>query len=167
MKIGIDPGNKGAIAVLTNDDKFVDVVDMPTFYKNVNGKQKLFIDDMELFHLLHSFKSPDGKNTAALEIVGAMSKGGTKQGATSMFNFGMGYGAVKMALAVLDYEIKHIAPVTWKRQFGLIGCSKADSIPQARAFIKSCGFDSDEYVWLKKHDGRADAILLANMLSAD
>lgn len=163
MIIGIDPGNNGAIALLDNNGIFVDVVDIPTCERIVGGKVKTFIDDSELFKVLHTFRKPNEKNVVALENVNAMAKGGTKQGAVSMFNFGMGFGMIKMALTVLEFEVSLIAPISWKRQHGLVGSDKSASIPLARAFITHCGMNADSYIKLKKHDGRADAVLIATM----
>ena len=163
MKIGIDPGLSGALALLTDNDEFVEVLDMPTYQERTKTKINTYIDEVELFLILQRWKSIDNKPICSLERVGAMSKGGKKQGTTSMFKFGEGFGAVKAVIKILDIPFVLQSPVVWKREFGLVGHGKDESLPAARALVSASGQCWEKLLNLQKHNGRADAILIATM----
>ena len=78
-------------------------------------------------------------------------------GATSAFNFGFTTGAIHGILAGLGIPYRTVVPVVWKRYFGLLGQGKDASRAEA-----SRRLPQHAHHWpLKKHDGRAEATLLA------
>src|SRR5207253_1693340 len=80
-----------------------------------------------------------------------------KQGVVSSFGFGRSVGVVHGVLAALGYPSTRIAPEVWKRQMNLIGAVKDASRTRALKYFPRAPLD------LKKHDGRAEALLLARL----
>lgn len=146
MIIGIDPGLSGAIFLLQGDDS--DVFDMPVTERLVNGKLKRQIDPASLARIL-----PTDAEFVIVEQVSAM----PGQGVTSSFNFGFTAGAIQGVVAALGLPLRTVHPQVWKRKFGLLGQPKDASRAEA-----SRRLPQHAHLWpLKKHDGRAEAALLA------
>jgi crossover junction endodeoxyribonuclease RuvC len=151
--IGIDPGKTGAIAILSTD---------------TNGVGRLFIWDMPIneitgdpcpFELHAILKNSTNFNALAyLELVGAR----PNQGVVSTFNFGVGFGIVQAALAINQIPITMVRPSDWKPRMripsgGTKTQKKAKAMDRAGQLLPFC---TD--MWpLKKHDGRAEAALIA------
>ena len=164
ITLGIDPGITGAISIFDDDDdldnktrlvdpRLVDVFDLPTMQI---GKSKQ-LNSSALSKLIKKYMywtewSPYStpKMIAYVEKVGAM----PGQGVTSIFNFGMGYGAIQGVLAAHHIPYKLVTPQKWKKYYNLTGkdkdCARTLAIQQ---------FPKAE-LNLKKHIGRADAILI-------
>jgi len=142
--IGIDPGLSGAIALLRNGE-YAEVWDMPTMGRGSGTKQQ--INAAEVGNLLRECPPC----TAYMELVGAM----PGQGVSSMFNFGKAAGAVLGALGALQFPVVEVTPVRWKRTFDLIGKDKDMARTVAQQLMPQAPLS------LKKHCGRADALLLA------
>lgn len=152
LTIGVDPGQTGAIGFLA-DGQFVDVFDMPTTGRgHGNGLQ---VDAPKLAEILRG--APMMRHgalvTAFVEDVHAM----PKQGVVSSFGFGRSAGVVHGVLAALGYPTTMIRPEMWKRQMGLIGALKDASRQRAQKYFPRAPLQ------LKKHDGRAEALLLARL----
>jgi len=142
--IGIDPGLSGAIALLRNGE-FAEVFDMPTMGRGSGNKQQ--INAAEVGKLLRECPPC----MAWIEQVGAM----PGQGVSSMFNFGKATGAVLGALGALQFPVSSVTPVKWKTTFGLIGKDKDMARTAAQELMPTAPLS------LKKHGGRADALLIA------
>lgn len=149
ISIGIDPGLSGAIAVLNGDD--VTVHDMPVFRYSETGFVKRAVDLKSLTYILYQ-ASGDGAAPpyVFLERVNAM----PGQGVAGMFNLGMSYWGAAGVAHGLDYPVELIRPQAWKQHFGL-GRDKET----ARALAHHHYPDVDLH--LKKHHGRAEALLIA------
>lgn len=152
--VGIDPGLSGAIALLRNGE-YAEVWDMPTMGRGSGSKQQ--INAAEVAKLLRGCPPCP----AYIELVGAMPKFNKQgqrtgsQGASSTFNFGKATGAVYGALAALSFPMFEVTPVKWKREFGLIGKEKDMARTMAQQMMPAAPLS------LKKHCGRADALLIA------
>lgn len=154
LDVGIDPGLDGAISFL-NGQVLLNVFDMPTQSKTY-GKGR----EVDPFGLLQIFKNI-GQETiykVFVEQVGANNMRGRKQGASSMFCFGDGFGVIRAVLAALSLRHEFITPAVWKRSAGLIGKDKSVSLTMARRLYPGA---STELV-LAKHEGRAESILIAH-----
>lgn len=146
--IGIDPGLHGAIAVYGTTSDTVDVYDIPTHELTVNGKNRLQIDKHQLRNLLLAA----GCNRAFVEDVHSM----PKQGVASSFKFGFVAGCIQQAVVDAGFELVLVQPAVWKRRFNLTSDKDAS---RARA---SELLPAHAHLWpLKKHDGRAEAALIA------
>lgn len=152
LTLGIDPGQTGAIAVLA-DGEFAAFVDMPTMARPAGGEQ---INGSALASALREVRQryPGAAVLATLEQVGPM----PKQGVTSTFRFGEGFGVVQGVLGALGIPLALVHPQRWKRLMGLQGKEKdvartvaLQRFPAAAAQLQR-----------KKDVGRADALLIAS-----
>ena len=167
MIIGIDPGLTGAVAVLRDDGAGVAVHDMPTMPWTKDGKKRM-VDPAALAELLRQYLHY-GNVAVFTEKVQAMPRSirgrEVKMGAASSFNFGTGFGMINGVVAALTHGLltmsgdgmthELVTPVAWKRYAGLIGTDKD------AARVMAQGQWPDLELHLKKHSGRADALLIA------
>ncbi len=78
-----------------------------------------------------------------------------RQGIASAFNFGVGFGSVLSILQARHLSIELVTPVVWKRAMGLSKDKRA-SLDKARLLYPAADLS------LAKHEGRAEALLLAH-----
>jgi crossover junction endodeoxyribonuclease RuvC len=149
MKGGIDPGaTSGALALLTEDLKLVEALDMPTL---LNGK-KQEVNAAELGKILRTWYSvSQGNLTIYLEAVHSM----PAQGVSSVFGFGDSFGCIRGVCGALMIPLVRIQPQAWKKRCSLIGKPKDAARTLAQQYYPEAELN------LKKHTGRADAILIA------
>lgn len=155
--MGIDPGFSGAIAVIDPDTRrILELHDMPlvapiksAFTKAENRKA---VDLPALAKIIQSAHLIHGVSIAVVEDVGAM----PGQGTVSMFRFGFYSGAIHGVLAALGIRVVLQKPAVWKSAMGL-SRDKQLSIEKAKQLFP---LDSKHF-FLKGHDGRAEACLLA------
>ncbi len=147
-RIGIDPGITGALTLLNDqkDFKCLDIQDMPVM--TFSGKKQC-VNAAELSKIIESWLVSD--TVAFLERVSAM----PGQGVTGMFNFGMSYGMIQGVLAALEIPLTLVSPSVWKKSAGLTGKDK--DYARTLAIQLYPGLD----LGLKKHIGRAEALLIA------
>ena len=151
--IGIDPGLIGAVAMI-DDSPIVHIWDTPTITVQGAKKKKRHYLMQEMLKIFTDLKLKPGECTAVIEQVNAM----PGQGVTSMFSMGFGLGAWHMLLAALNIPFVQVRPQEWKKAYGLHGKDKNGSIVRAKQLFPT----SD--IHLVKHDGRAEALLLAEYL---
>lgn len=148
---GIDPGQSGAVAVLA-DGEFYKFIDMPVMSRPAGGQQ---INGAELAAALrgiwHEFTG--ASFTAVLEQVSAR----PKQGVSSMFRFGEGYGVIQGVVATLGMQMVMVHPAKWKKAAGLSGKEKDCARTLAIQRFPSAATQLTR----KKDVGRADALLIA------
>lgn len=148
--LGIDPGLTGALAFYDPKTGDLQVWDMPTHEIKVNGKKKNRLDLFGLANIVDPLSQE--VILAGVEEVGAM----PKQGVSSSFNFGFSAGCAQMVVAANAIPLRTVRPAVWKRAMQ-IGSDKARARREAsRLLPRHAG------LWtLVKHDGRAEAALLA------
>ena len=137
--IGVDPGKSGACAVIHDGGQLV--ADWPG---DPAGAAEVLRGWLERFEI----------RLAALEKVGAR----PGQGVSSMFAFGRNLGAWEGVFAGL--RIPYVMPTPQQWQRGLVMPSDGAD-PKDRALTVARRLFPDADLRLKKHDGRADALLLA------
>lgn len=137
--IGIDPGKTGAGVVIFDGGQLV--ADWPGDPAAAAGILAEWLDRFEI-------------RLAALEKVGAR----PGQGVSSMFSFGRNLGAWEGLLAAL--RIPYVMPTPQQWQKGLIMPSDGAD-PKDRALVVARRLFPGADLRLKKHHGRADALLLA------
>ena len=147
MILGIDPGANGGLAFF-EPLKGLAVIDMPTFEVKRGGKMKKEISPAMLAAEIKSV-APD---SAIIEKVGAM----PGQGVSSMFQFGRSVGMVEGVLAALQIPYDYVTPQTWQKAVGARGGKDASRLRAMELYPAY----ANEFR-LKKHDGRADAALIA------
>lgn len=138
---GIDPGLKGAVAIYNGVR--LHVFDMPT----------LTVKRQEVdAGLLARYLSDQPIDHAWIEQVGSM----PGNSAHAMFAFGEGFGIVKGVLAALAVPLSSVRPAKWKNALAVPADKDA---ARGRASQLFPAF-ADKWP-LKKHDGRAEAALIA------
>lgn len=142
--IGIDPGASGAIALINDDETHV--WDWP-------GDERLLIKLLWPWDL--EFKI----QRVVLEYQQAM----PKQGVVSMFKLGVNYGMWLAAVAGFNWPLKIVRPAEWKKGLGYPAgdyeASKAHSLTLARQRFPELA----DQLSRKKDNGRAEALLLAQI----
>ena len=134
--IGIDPGAKGALALLRDGETEVVSYD-PERYIAALGRLK------------------SAESVACVEKVGAM----PGQGVTSMFSFGKNAGFIEGILQTYGIPYQLVPPQTWKKEFQLHK-SKQDSISVCKRLFPNANLLPTEKC-RKENDGMAEALLLA------
>lgn len=151
ITIGVDPGLTGAIGVL-RDGVYVAVEDMPTAVKGA-GSVKSEVNAAGLITILKQHIWSSEFTSIVIEKVGAR----PEQGVSSVFSLGDSYGCARTACASTGTELHQVPPVTWKKHFKLSSDKELSRALAIRLFPGAS-------LHLKKHDGRAEALLLARWL---
>ena len=146
--IGIDPGATGAVCSLTSDGE-IKFLDCPVI--KISGKNRpnatLMATGLKEFVTINTH--------LIIENVHAM----PKQGVSSTFNFGMGFGIWLGIIAAIGIPMEFTTPQAWKKSYGL-GSDKESARAKALELFP-CQANN---LKLKKHHGRAEALLLAEYL---
>lgn len=152
--LGIDPGLSGALAFYEPPTGDLIVVDTPVKSARIGGKLK-FVPDPESLGILLDHWRPLIQ-FAVIERVHAM----PKQGVTSSFNFGDVFGLVRGSVHANIIPVHYVEPSVWKRAYGLTGGkdNKRESLAKATKLFPK---HADKWT-LRKHDGRAEAAILAH-----
>jgi len=157
--IGIDPGLFGAVATISADGRLLGVVDTPTEVVRKNRKnRRQYLSGRMLTHLQQQIAWAS-EIRIGIEHVSAM----PGQGVHSMFLMGYGFGLWHgLAIAASGVEVSRVTPQSWRKEFGLRKVAK-DSNRKARSVVlaKKLFPEAKQFLTLKKHDGRAEAILIA------
>lgn len=147
MFIGIDPGLHGGISGIDYTNGILWSIEMPVFIKDIKTK-KLEYDIPRIAGLLRAC----APNLVCIENVHSM----PGQGVSSTFLFGKGFGTLLGIVGTLGIEQKLVTPRVWKAKLQ-VTADKNSSREKASQLFPNCGFQ-----WkLKKHDGLAEAALLA------
>ena len=140
--IGIDPGQKGGIAVINERNALLDVFP----YSNT----KLF--DIAKFM---SNVDEDVGVMCFIEDVHSM----PKQGVASTFAFGKGFGYILGVVESSGIPYQLVSPNKWKKHFGL-NSDKNKSVEMAKRFFPAQTFLPTSRC-TKPSDGMAEACLIA------
>lgn len=147
MILGVDPGLNGALAFFDLVAGTLTITDMPTIEAGVRSKR--VVDEAALARMETQFR--DCRH-AFVEKVGAM----PGNGAVSMFGFGVSYGLVRGVIAANFVPVTLVPPQTWKSRLG-VPASKEGARARASQLLPAFS-----HLWpLVKHDGRAEAALIA------
>ena len=157
LVLGIDPGLDGAIAALEGDGSLVWVWDTPTLtVAKAKGTKRVY-QPAQMTSIFESYIEKYGVTNirVGMELVSAM----PGQGVTSMFSMGRGVGTWEGIVAALHLPIEYVTPQVWKKAMlgAGAGKDKSLSILKAQQLVPY----SAQFLKLKKHDGRAEAILIA------
>lgn len=146
--VGIDPGKQGALAIVNSRGRLV-----RSYFTRVEDKE--YVESSMANSLRRLMGVEMG---AAIEKVHAM----PKQGVSSMFNFGMGFGLWRGMLSASNIPYTLVTPQRWIKD--IMGgvrrpdgekWGKVDYVEKARELFP------DIPIKLKKHWGLADAALIA------
>lgn len=139
--IGVDPGASGAVALINRDVTLVE-------------DWSALVDWSGVRDLLDEWRLEYDIRLAALERVAAR----PGQGVRSMFTFGKNVGGWEAALSMARIPWINPTPQAWQK--GLVLPSDGPDA-KSRALIVARRLFPEADLSLKRHDGRADALLLA------
>lgn len=154
MILACDPGLTGAIAAWSPSKPSLVVTDMPTFERPTSRGTRAAVDEGKVVDLFMSYASA-GAETLFIELVSGL----PGQSAPAAFNFGYGVGVVRAAALAAGLAVREVPPAVWKRAMRLPSGPKKSAAVRA---IASDALPNFRNLWpLQKHDGRAEAALLA------
>lgn len=151
--IGIDPGLDGSLARLSGTN--YETWDTPTA-KDGTHRVLLPVEMLGILNVAAGISPPD-QVIVFIEKV----KSFPKQGSTSAFNFGEGYGLWKGLVVALGFRIEQVLPQTWQKVMyaGMQG-GKESSIIRCQELFPKADLTKGPRT-RKLHDGRSDALLIA------
>lgn len=152
--IGVDPGLKGAVAVVDIHTRvIVEMIDMPTYKTHTKSRKSGYLQHINVSSLAIALDIY-ASNVIAAFIEAPEARPG--QGLSSTFRFGKFCGQVEGILGALYIPTKPVRPAVWKRSLGL-SRDKAESCDLATEY-----YPTEKHRWkLKKHNDRAEAALIA------
>jgi hypothetical protein len=146
--VGIDPGNAGALALVSSAGELRDVEDMPCIADGVKGRQTV---NPALLALIIRRWAP---RAAYVELIGAR----PTDAKIAAFSFGRCRGAIEGVCGSLAVPVTMLAVPSWRRAVGLpAGASK--DMARGEAVRRWPG--RAELFARKMDDGRAEAALIA------
>ena len=154
--LGFDPGLSGGMTFINENNQIVVCEPMPIFD---TGKGKREVDVNAIIKIIKRVQLDNEIVTAGIEDVHAM----PKQGVTSVFTFGKGFGMLIGILSALNIPYTLIKPRQWQKQ-AFEGLSKADT-KQMGAIVCARlwpGWDFKASDRCRKvHDGMTDSALIS------
>lgn len=135
LYIGIDPGKKGALAIIDGENVSVIPFDEDAYIQELHIASKL-------------------PCVCCLERVGAM----PGQGVTSMFSFGDNFGFLRGVLMSYRIPFELVTPQKWKKEFSVSG--KNESVAICKRLFPGVSLLATEKC-RKDNDGMAEALLMA------
>jgi len=140
--IGVDPGKSGGLALISNGT--VEVAPLGKMTRQ---------DIYEWLCLQRRSDYPDPVR-AVIEKVHAM----PGQGVTSMFNFGVSYGELRMALVAASISFEEVTPGRWQQAVG-VRWPKGTSKPERKRLLKQRA--QELFPEIQVTLATADALLIA------
>jgi crossover junction endodeoxyribonuclease RuvC len=141
--IGIDPGlRSGAIASIDHNGGFIEAYDI-----KADGDK---IDVKTLKEQIYRLTVPGDAYVICIEQVGVR----PGQGISSSGKFMRAFGAIEAVAALTSDRVEMVLPQAWKKAMGL-KADKEQSLAMARTLFPAAMLN------LKKHHGKAEALLLA------
>jgi len=144
---GIDPGQKGAIAVVTFDGEFT-IVDMPLM------PDKKAVDVKKLYSFVHYYMA-----SSSCFLILEKAQPMPKQDVTGVFSYGLSYGKLLSTIEILEVPFQEVRPQKWKKEFSLKSDKKQSVDAALKLFPKAKDLLITKRGALK--DGRAEALLMA------
>jgi hypothetical protein len=124
--IGIDPGLKGGITVISARKTVIHRIPVRTV-ESSNRKKKSVYD---LDGLVEIFK-PYSKRSVIIGLERVSPRPG--EGTVSSFTFGKGVGQLEGLCAAFGFTVEEISPVTWKKEFPEL---KSEAFNQLKEQVK-------------------------------
>jgi crossover junction endodeoxyribonuclease RuvC len=146
--LGIDPGAHGAVAVLDQAGKLVEVIDMPATTE-ANGRTATNAP------LLAGFLARTHARLAFCEFVGAR----PSDAKVAAFAFGRARGVIEGTCGALGLPIIFLTPPTWKRLADIPPGAENKDLARTRAIAR---WPAHAELFRRKSDvDRAEACLIA------
>lgn len=150
LTIGIDPGLHGAVAVLDEEGVLIALSDFQIIEQ---GSLKWIDGNWFQTWLIQNVRGQPAH--CVIEKVSAM----PSQGVSSSFQFGVGFGSLLGVIQARHIPLTLVSSAMWKRDLGLHGKhqdGKKQALSRARLLWPTAELH------LAKHDGRAEALLIAS-----
>jgi hypothetical protein len=159
LTIGIDPGISGAIAVIDHNN-LPRVYDMPVRAKKGAGKVRNEIDPKGLQRVLRELVPADETALVVMEQMHAFMGGEKRVGSMASQASLAATKAVIVAICEInDLDVMFVTPREWQSLYGIKTTQTEDTKKQSLRIARQLyGMD---WLPLAKHDGRADALLIA------
>jgi len=154
MLIAIDPGIRGAIARLDHNDEPV-VRDMPIRAKQGNGKVRNEIDPKALQAILRELVPADERGLVVMEALNTFA-GGSVQ---TMGSLEATKATIATVCELTGFDVAYVTPKAWQGYFGIRKTEREDTKQQSLRIARQ--LFGAHLCPLAKHDGRADALLIA------
>jgi hypothetical protein len=154
LTIGIDPGIRGAIAALTHNG-LIWVHDMPIRPKEGNGKVRNEIDPKALQAILRKLIPADEVPIIVMEALNTFA-GGSVQ---TMGSLEATKAVICTVCELSGFDVAFVTPRTWQGIYG-IKATPSETTKQQSLRLARHLYGRDVCP-LAKHDGRADAVLIA------
>jgi hypothetical protein len=139
---GVDPGKTGALGIINDEGKFIEVVDWsepPELWSNLT-------------------RLPYWGNTRMVILEKVSARPG--QGVSSSFKFGTNYGQWQMALSALHVPYSLITPQRWRKILDSSVPAKPEK-EDLRQFALRRFPEASEFLSRKGDHGRAEALIMA------
>jgi Holliday junction resolvasome RuvABC endonuclease subunit len=147
--LGVDPGIRGGLAIITVDDgaapRLINAIDIPV--TGTGAKERVDAIALRAWIVTHK------PQHAYIERAQAM----PKQGASSGFNYGRAVGAIEAVLACCEIPMTVIEPSAWKKLHRLRGKDKEGGRQRALQLFPA----AHSLLARKRDHGRADSALIA------
>jgi hypothetical protein len=158
MLIGIDPGIKGAIAFFYDNGRIA-VHDMPTREKK-DGKGNE-VNPTALQQLMRDRVPADETALVVMESLNAfMGSGENRVGSmSSQASLAATKAVICTVMELSRLDVAFVSPKTWQGFFGIKRTPGEDTKSQSLRIARQ--LFGNEFCPLQKHDGRADALLIA------
>lgn len=148
MIIGIDPGLSGALCVLHDDCTLFHLTDLPVLERKTSGGTKREIDVAALHEALRHFIFEP------VYLERASSRPG--EGTASSWRNGCTWGSIYALCIAAKLSVTLVTPQEWKKALR-VPADKDMARKRASELLPGNGS-----MWpLKKHDGRAEAAMIA------
>lgn len=165
--VGIDPGAKGAIALLANGrpgsiPELLAVASLPTVIDRIGGRKSPRLDGLALGSMLADWQNRHGVvvSHATIERVHAMPKDRGPQA----FAFGRSYGAAQAVLETMGVQTRTLPVASWRQAVGVLMPDAERSKEQIKAACRARAQElwPDQAAWFKrvKDTDAAEAALI-------
>lgn len=167
--VGVDPGSRGAIAVVDAENgRVLEVVDIPIYEAFIGKKLRRRLDEAQLLNEANRIKGAyQTPGSPALLVVIEQVGPREHDSNVSAFAFGAIYGEIRMAFKATGYRSEHVRPQDWKKAVGVPVLKGAtDKAKKAAAVARADDmFPQDGAFWRGPRGGtlhdRAEAAMIA------
>lgn len=152
MILSCDPGITGAFCFNDWSTGRFEIVPMPVQKREIRGRAKrTIIDEAEVLSTLQAFAAMGATHLFIEQVQGLPG-----QSAPAAFNFGMGYGIVRMAARAAGLAIEAVPPALWKAELR-VPKDKRAARGRASEMLPMLA-----HLWpMQKDDGKAEAAMLS------
>lgn len=152
--IGCDPGIRGAVARIDHNGA-AQVRDMPIRPKQGNGKIRNEVDPKALQALLRELGPAEERGLVVMEVLNTFA-GGSVQ---TMGSLEATKAVITTVCELTGFDVTLVSPKTWQGHFGICKTEMTTTKDQSLALARK--LFGAQFCPLAKHDGRADALLIA------